>query len=108
MSKLRILRAASTHYPVLRQFLHALYNAITYNLHVTTIDNALCTGDFHSLMEITKIEGFDSLLSYESRYEQSIDIVADDSILRNANLESHLLITHAKIIIGWLYGSFCY
>ena len=42
-----------------------LYNAITSNLHVTTIDNALCTGDFHSLMEITKIEGFDSLLSYE-------------------------------------------
>ena len=32
--------------------------------------------DFHSLMEITKIEGFDSMLKYES----------------------HLLLTHAKII----------
>ena len=82
----------------LRHFLHSLYNATTTNLHVTTIDNALCTGDFHSLMEITKIEGFDSLLNYESRYEQPIDIVADDSMLRNPNLESHLLITHAKII----------
>ena len=49
-------------------------------------------------MEITKIEGFDSLLNYESRYEQPTDIVAGDSILRNPNLESHLLITHAKII----------
>ena len=28
VSKLRILRAASTHYPLLRNFLHALYNAI--------------------------------------------------------------------------------
>ena len=49
-------------------------------------------------MEITKIEGFDSQLNYESRYEQPIDIVADGSMLRNPNLESHLLITHAKII----------
>ena len=49
-------------------------------------------------MEITKIEGFDSLLNYESRYEQPTDIVAADSMLRNPNLESHLLITHAKII----------
>ena len=98
VSKLRILRAASTHYPVLRNFLHALYNAIKSNVHVTTIDNALCTGDFHSLMEITKIEGFDSLLKYESRYEQPTDIVAADSMLRNPNLESHLLLTHAKII----------
>ena len=57
VSKLRILRAASTHYPLLRHFLYALYNAIKSNVHVTTIDNALCTGDFHSLMEITKIEG---------------------------------------------------
>ena len=49
-------------------------------------------------MEITKIEGFDSLLNYESRYEQPIDIVADDSMLRIPNLESHHLITHPKII----------
>ena len=98
VSKLRILRAASTHYPVLRNFLHALYNAIKSNVHVTTIDNALCAADFHSLMEITKIEGFDSLLKYESRYEQPIDIVTADSMLRNPNLESHLLLTHAKII----------
>ena len=98
VSKLRILRAASTHYPLLRNFLHALYNAIKSNVHVTTIDNALCTGDFHSLMEITKIEGFDSLLKYESRYEQPTDIVVANSMLRNPNLESHFLITHAKII----------
>ena len=58
----------------------------------------LCAADFHSLMEITKIEGFDSLLKYESRYEQPTDIVAADSMLRNPNLESHLLLTHAKII----------
>ena len=49
VSKLRILRAASTHYPLLRNFLHDA---------VTTIDNALCAADFHSLMEITKIEGY--------------------------------------------------
>ena len=49
-------------------------------------------------MEITKTEGFDSLLKYESRYEQHTDNVAADSRLRNPTLESHLLITHAKMI----------
>ena len=42
---------------------------------------------------------FSFAVTYESRYEQPTDIVAADSMLRNPNLESHLLLTHAKIII---------
>ena len=34
-------------------------------------------------MEITKIESFDSLLNYKSKYEQPADIVAADSMLRD-------------------------
>ena len=41
-SKLRILRAVSTHYPVLRNFLHGLYSGM--KSHMATIDSALSAG----------------------------------------------------------------
>ena len=99
-SKLRILRAVSTHYPVLRNLLHGLYSGMKSHMYVATIDNALSAGDFHSLMEITNIE-FYNLFStnVEERYEQHTDTVAAGSMLRNPNLESHLLTTYAKLMI---------
>ena len=99
-SKLRILRAVSTHYPVLRNFLHGLYSGMKSHMYVVTIDNALSAGDFHSLMEITNLE-FYNLFStnVEEKYEQHTDTVAVGSMLRNPNLESHLLTTYAKLMI---------
>ena len=44
-SKLRILRAMSTHYPVLRNFLQGLYSGMKRHMYVATIDNALSAGD---------------------------------------------------------------
>ena len=44
-SKLRILRAASTHYAVLRSFLHAVYDAIRNHKRVAHLDAALHSGD---------------------------------------------------------------
>ena len=69
-SKLRILRAASTHYPVLRKFLHDVHTAIRSHLCVCDIDKAMCAGDFHALMEITKITDFETMLTndVESSY----------------------------------------
>ena len=71
-SKLRILRAASTHYPVLGNFMHHVHSAIRSHSCVHDIDEALCDGDFHALMEITNVDGIESLLSndVESSYEQ--------------------------------------
>ena len=99
-SKLRILRAVSTHYPVLRNFLHGLYSGMRSHMYVATIDNALSPGDFHSLMEITNLE-FYNLFStnVEEKYEQHTETVAAGSMLRNPNLESYLLNTYAKLMI---------
>ena len=62
-SKLRILRAASVHYPVLGNLLHHVNNAIRSSSRVGDIDEALCAGDFHALMELTKVDDFDTLLT---------------------------------------------
>ena len=53
-SKLRILRAASTHYSLLRNFLHDVHSAISSHVCVSEIDTALCTGNFRKLMELTR------------------------------------------------------
>ena len=99
-SKLRILRAASTHFPVLRKFLNDVYSAITSHTCVFGIDNALCTGNFHKLMKITHMTKFETLLSNEvgSCYENCTGTECVDSILRQPKLEALLHITYAKLI----------
>ena len=62
-SKLRILRAASVHYPVLGNLLHQVNNAIRSSSRVDNIDEPLCAGVFHALMELTKVDDFDTLLT---------------------------------------------
>ena len=54
-SQLRILRAASTHFPVLRQLLREVHSAIASHKFVLEIDEALSAGDYHKLMEIANI-----------------------------------------------------
>ena len=64
------------------------------------IDKALCDGNYYKLMEITNVEKLEALLSndVESSYEQCTDVECADSVLRQPNLESQLLITHAGLI----------
>ena len=90
-SKLRVLRAAGTHYPVLGNFYHNVNSAISSHLRVRDIDMALLSGDFESLMEINKVDDFDALLSnnVESTHEQCTDVVPVDSKLGRP--ESELL-----------------
>ena len=64
-SQLRILRAASTHHGVLRTLLNHVYTARRSHLGVVSIDKALSAGDFHSLMEITKVHDFGLLMMQE-------------------------------------------
>ena len=60
----------------------------------------LCANDFHALMELTKVDDFDTLFSndVESSYEQCTGSADGDSMLRQPHLASQLLFTHAQLI----------
>ena len=90
-------RSLSTHYPVLRNFLHGLCSGMKNQMYVATIDNALSAGDFYSLMDLEFYNLFST--NVEEKYEQHTDTVAAGSMLRNPNLESHLLTTYANLMI---------
>ena len=54
--RLRILRAASTHYSLLHQFLGLVYMAYKNHKMVHDIDVALCEGDFSKLCQVFGIQ----------------------------------------------------
>ena len=55
-STLRILRAASTHFPVLRKVLVHVTTALTCHKIVCSIDNALQCDNYKKLMLITDVK----------------------------------------------------
>ena len=59
-SELRILRAASTHFPTLRSFLRAVYVAFRSHKATASIDEALRNGDFVHLMSAAGIDGYET------------------------------------------------
>ena len=61
-SKLRILRAAATHYSGLRHFLQLVYRAHKAHAFIVGIDTSAGKGDFKSLMGAIGIESFEELL----------------------------------------------
>ena len=60
-SKLRILRAASAHFPVLRTLQRNLYSALSSHRCIDSLDKALSAGDFQALLAVTKTDGFEDL-----------------------------------------------
>ena len=101
-SKLRILRSASVHYPVLRRFLRALYKALDSHNQVCDMDKALASGDFQSLLSVTGSDGFDSILS--NSIDTKCSLGTDDthtSPLRKPNLEAELLVNYADTILDY-------
>ena len=97
-SKMRILRSAATHFSVLATMLCHMYSAVNSHQCVKNIDNALSAGDFHTLMEITKLSDFATLLSneVETTYEQCTE-TADKGIV-HPGVEIQLLTKHARLI----------
>ena len=71
-SKLRILKSAAIHFPVLSTFSRLVCCALESHKTVQSIDEALCTGDLQSLMDITKVSDFETLFNneLENSYEQ--------------------------------------
>ena len=86
--KLWILRSAATHFPVLSTFLRLVCCALESHEFVKNLDKALCTGDFQSLMEITKVSDFETLFNnvLENSYKQCTE--AADSVLVKPGVEN--------------------
>ena len=112
-SSLRALRAAATHFPQLRRFLHLLYEGIRQHRLLESIDTALCTGDFEKLSKLCAIS-YCKLLSSKGSSDDSCGAVdsvdAVDQPIRLQqhklpDLESHLHVEHAEVIadIGILF-----
>ena len=97
-STLRILRAASTHFPVLRGFLAHVTSALSAHRIVRDIDNTLKNNNHQRLLKITQIE---SLLScnVEQNYQKLTSVQC--SAHRRPNLEMELTIAHAALISGF-------
>ena len=65
-SKMHILRAAATHYPLLTKLMRLVYSAVNSHKCVQNIDNALSAGNYHTLMDITELIDFEALLAMRS------------------------------------------
>ena len=102
-SSLRVLRAAATHFPVLRRFLILLYEAIRQHRLLDSIDTALRAGDFEKLLMICDIVDYKALFtSCSIDHSASFKDSANQPIrLQQPNLpdlETHLHIQHAELI----------
>ena len=98
LSKLRILRTGAVHYPVLQTLLRLTYTALSSHTCVKNIDKALCEGDFQTLMVITKISGYDTLLSNEVEKTYTQCTEAGNDVFLEPGIEERLLDKHAQII----------
>ena len=65
----------SDHFPMLSTFLRLVCCALESHKFIKNLDEALCTGDFQSLMEITKVNDFQTLFNneLENSYEQCME-----------------------------------
>ena len=107
-SNLRILRAAATHFPLLRRFVVLLYEAIRLHHQLDRIDNALCAGDFSSLVQLCGLSDYKVLFkacSVDEACSSAIGPEDDDTSQpirlqepKLPDLESDLHIEHAELI----------
>ena len=95
-SRLRILRSAATHYPILRSLLRAVYVTINSLRSISKLDEALKSGDFALLMNNLDCDS-ESLLSNDVEKTHELTEIAH-SVLRRRDLELHLQVTHAELI----------
>ena len=103
-SKLRILRAASPHYPKLRRFLAALYESIRNHKHIFSFDQALQSGDFEMLVKLCYDDDYQKILSSATVMDTSSNVssIQDAPIglqqLKLPDLEADLYLGYAEMI----------
>ena len=98
-SKVRILRAASVHFPVLRSFLRCVYLALGSHRCVANPDVALSEGDFAGVARACGMSAYDSLFSKQE--EAVVDLSDADFArlpLRKREIKLDLLTKHLKLI----------
>jgi hypothetical protein len=96
---LRIIRAASTHYPILRKFLRMIYAAIDDDRVINAIDRALEAGNFQRLLWACKIDSCDSLLANDIEQTAVINANGLKNVgLRDPNIEVIMHLEHAHSI----------
>ena len=94
-SRLRILRLASCHYPVLRGFLNNVYLARSSHLKILKLDEAFSKGDFKFIMEACRMP-IDSIFS--NVVEGTQEGAAQECELRKPDLELRLQAENNKAI----------
>ena len=93
---LRVIRAASTHYPMLRRFLWLLYSVHKSHLTVARIDEALSSGN---VQEVVHTLGFADLsLVFSEDGSENAVFVEDHLVPGLGSIENHLLISYADVI----------
>ena len=93
-SKLRTLRTAAPHYPLLRTLLAGLYESICYHKFIASIDSALRIDKFASLALLCRFGDYRKLFSS--------DLTDKPSVAQKPNMpdiESELCIKHANVIV---------
>jgi len=100
-SKLRILRAASVHYPLLRKFLYSVYNARKCHNLVTQVDEALHAANFDDLCGLINICDYQQLIDDDNNTlaDEKSD-KSDEGFIAEGlpNLETQLRVVHALAI----------
>ena len=94
-SKLRTLRAASPHYPMLRLFLILLYQTLRNHKFISSIDSALRSGSFESLALLCGYSRYQKLFSGTEKVHDKLLEIQQPSL---PDLESKLHVQHAEMI----------
>ena len=101
-NKLRLLRAASVHYPLLRRLLENVYMARCCHNFVKSIDEALHTGTFNGLCKLNGINYMELIDEDAEMYlNEGKDKDTEALLLSSAGLphiETQLQLTHAATI----------
>ena len=99
-SLLRMLRAATPHFPRLHEMLKPLYGAISNNKFITRIDKALSEGDFVGLCLWLNLSEYANLLgpSNQSAFLYSPLDSSSGPQFQEPNLPDLLQVEHAELI----------
>ena len=100
-SKLRILRAASTHFPVLRTLQRNLYSALSSHVCIASLDKALNAGDFQALLAITKTDGFEGLFDGNGVTAKNQECYRQTNCAGATFSDTPLEILHANLISAY-------
>ena len=100
-SKLRILRAASAHFPVLRTLQRNVYSALSSHRCIDSLDKALSAGDFQALLAITKTDGFEGLFDGYGVTAKNQECDHQTNCAGAAFSDTPLEILHANLISAY-------